>query len=200
MPLTLWRYFLGIGRHQEVIGEGWITLERYLWATAILDSRMIWWDGRKHLVPLLDLVSPPISGANRRTGKRGGVFGSIDEGLVPTLEINTVLRIIQNSSVNRVGVSNPTKCIRLRPCSTILEIDPSSTEALAGRYLPLAARFDHLLGRTCSINQAMDTPRRPDSLYGMIREFWTSFPCYPYGEDDHYFSLALLSLAYFFNR
>lgn len=57
--LTLLRYFLGIDNHQEVLGEGWITLERYLWATAILDSRMIWWDGRRHLVPLLDLVSLP---------------------------------------------------------------------------------------------------------------------------------------------
>ena len=51
---------LGIGNHQDVLGEGWITLDRYLWATAVLDSRMIWWDGRKHLVPLLDLVSLQI--------------------------------------------------------------------------------------------------------------------------------------------
>ena len=58
VTLNLWRCFLGTGRHQEVLGEGWITLDRYLWASAILDSRMIWWDGRKHLVPLLDLVSP----------------------------------------------------------------------------------------------------------------------------------------------
>eukprot|EP00903_Cladosiphon_okamuranus_P008005 g7724.t1 len=40
-----------------VHGAGWITLERYLWATAILESRCIWWDGQKHLVPLLDLVN-----------------------------------------------------------------------------------------------------------------------------------------------
>ncbi|CAM9869437.1 unnamed protein product [Ectocarpus sp. 4 AP-2014] len=42
---------------QDVLGVGWITLERYLWATAIVDSRCIWWGGRKHLVPLLDLVN-----------------------------------------------------------------------------------------------------------------------------------------------
>ncbi|CAM9111502.1 unnamed protein product, partial [Ectocarpus sp. 13 AM-2016] len=49
-------YFVLIG-HQDVLGLGWITLERYLWAAAIVDSRCIWWGGRKHLVPLLDLVS-----------------------------------------------------------------------------------------------------------------------------------------------
>ncbi|CAM9380643.1 unnamed protein product, partial [Ectocarpus sp. 8 AP-2014] len=42
---------------QDVLGVGWITLERYLWAAAIVDSRCIWWGGRKHLVPLLDLVN-----------------------------------------------------------------------------------------------------------------------------------------------
>lgn len=33
------------------------TLERYLWATAILDSRAIWWSGRRHLVPMLDFIN-----------------------------------------------------------------------------------------------------------------------------------------------
>ncbi|CAM9471997.1 unnamed protein product, partial [Ectocarpus sp. 12 AP-2014] len=47
-----------VGRElQDVLGVGWITLERYLWAAAIVDSRCIWWGGRKHLVPLLDLVN-----------------------------------------------------------------------------------------------------------------------------------------------
>jgi len=32
-------------------------LETYQWATAILDSRSIWWGGRRHLVPLLDLIN-----------------------------------------------------------------------------------------------------------------------------------------------
>lgn len=40
-----------------MLGEGWITLERYLWARAILHGRAIWWDERQHIVPLLDLVS-----------------------------------------------------------------------------------------------------------------------------------------------
>lgn len=35
----------------------WLTLERFLWANAILDSRSIWWGGQRHLVPLLDMVN-----------------------------------------------------------------------------------------------------------------------------------------------
>lgn len=31
--------------------------ENYRWATAILDSRSIWWGGERHLVPLLDFVN-----------------------------------------------------------------------------------------------------------------------------------------------
>ena len=31
--------------------------ETYRWATAILDSRAIWWGGKRHLVPLLDLIN-----------------------------------------------------------------------------------------------------------------------------------------------
>ena len=31
--------------------------DKVLWAIAILDSRSIWWDGKRHLVPLLDLVN-----------------------------------------------------------------------------------------------------------------------------------------------
>ncbi len=34
-----------------------LTLENYRWATAILDSRSIWWNGERHLVPLLDFVN-----------------------------------------------------------------------------------------------------------------------------------------------
>lgn len=29
----------------------------YFWATVILDSRSIWWDGKRHLVPMLDFVN-----------------------------------------------------------------------------------------------------------------------------------------------
>ena len=33
------------------------TFTNYQWATAILDSRSIWWAGLRHLVPMLDLVN-----------------------------------------------------------------------------------------------------------------------------------------------
>lgn len=34
-----------------------LSFENYRWATAILDSRSIWWNGRRHLVPLLDTIN-----------------------------------------------------------------------------------------------------------------------------------------------
>ena len=33
------------------------TLENYLWANSILNSRSIWWEGKRHLVPLLDFIN-----------------------------------------------------------------------------------------------------------------------------------------------
>ena len=38
--------------------------DAYLWARAILDSRAIWWDGVRHLVPMLDLVNCAGPGGN----------------------------------------------------------------------------------------------------------------------------------------
>eukprot|EP00984_Skeletonema_dohrnii_P015496 scaffold6714_cov75-Skeletonema_dohrnii-CCMP3373.AAC.10 len=42
----------------EVLGSD-VILDKSIvyWATAILDSRSIWWDGRRHITPLLDLVN-----------------------------------------------------------------------------------------------------------------------------------------------
>lgn len=37
--------------------NGVFSLERYIWATSILDSRSIWWEGTRHLVPMLDFVN-----------------------------------------------------------------------------------------------------------------------------------------------
>ena len=34
-----------------------LTLDNFLWAHSIVDSRSIWWDGARHLVPMLDLVN-----------------------------------------------------------------------------------------------------------------------------------------------
>eukprot|EP00299_Pterocystis_sp_00344_P002488 c12812_g1_i1.p1 GENE.c12812_g1_i1~~c12812_g1_i1.p1 ORF type:complete len:625 (+),score=169.41 c12812_g1_i1:135-1877(+) len=35
----------------------WVTFDDYLWAHLIIDSRSIWWNGKRHLVPLLDLIN-----------------------------------------------------------------------------------------------------------------------------------------------
>ncbi len=37
--------------------DGVFTFENYRWAHAILDSRAIWWNGERHLVPMLDLIN-----------------------------------------------------------------------------------------------------------------------------------------------
>jgi hypothetical protein len=41
----------------EMVSEGILTNETYRWAQAILDSRSIWWNGERHLVPMLDFVN-----------------------------------------------------------------------------------------------------------------------------------------------
>ena len=54
------RKFFGLDAPSDdgVIGGASVfTFENYRWATAILDSRSIWWNGERHLVPLLDLVN-----------------------------------------------------------------------------------------------------------------------------------------------
>jgi hypothetical protein len=40
---------------------------KVFWATAILDSRSIWWSGLRHLVPLLDLVNADNNGVAHQT-------------------------------------------------------------------------------------------------------------------------------------
>ncbi|KAG7383361.1 hypothetical protein PHYPSEUDO_003741 [Phytophthora pseudosyringae] len=35
----------------------WLTERRFRWANAMLDSRSIWWNSQRHLVPLLDMVN-----------------------------------------------------------------------------------------------------------------------------------------------
>jgi hypothetical protein len=36
---------------------GLLTFEHFRWAASILDSRSIWWNGQRHLVPMLDFVN-----------------------------------------------------------------------------------------------------------------------------------------------
>eukprot|EP00578_Thalassiosira_sp_NH16_P002999 CAMPEP_0181140008 /NCGR_PEP_ID=MMETSP1071-20121207/35083_1 /TAXON_ID=35127 /ORGANISM="Thalassiosira sp., Strain NH16" /LENGTH=1022 /DNA_ID=CAMNT_0023226947 /DNA_START=76 /DNA_END=3144 /DNA_ORIENTATION=+ len=52
-----------------VLGSNIILDKRkFFWATAILDSRSIWWKGKRHLAPLLDLVNADVSGRAHKTG------------------------------------------------------------------------------------------------------------------------------------
>ena len=41
--------------------------DRVRWAAAVLDSRSVWWDGRRHLAPLLDLVNADGAGRPHET-------------------------------------------------------------------------------------------------------------------------------------
>jgi len=42
---------------QVILPPSVFTEDNYMWAHSILDSRAIWWDGERHLVPLLDMVN-----------------------------------------------------------------------------------------------------------------------------------------------
>eukprot|EP00752_Nemacystus_decipiens_P005465 g4951.t1 len=100
------------GRELEgLLGEGWITLERYLWATAILESRCIWWDDQKHLVPLLDLVNnaqaPPPTSVHETFQDSDGnaITVSADYG-----HPNHVLLLVHGFSLGR---ENRHDCVRI---------------------------------------------------------------------------------------
>ena len=41
----------------QYFSDGVFSFENYRWAHATLDSRAIWWNGERHLVPLLDLIN-----------------------------------------------------------------------------------------------------------------------------------------------
>ena len=56
---------------QDFFPEGVFTETNYVWATAILDSRSIWWGGKRHIVPMLDFVN-----CNERV-EEGGPLGRI---------------------------------------------------------------------------------------------------------------------------
>ena len=42
---------------ESSMGRGAASYEAWLWANGILDTRMIWWDGAPHLVPMLDMIN-----------------------------------------------------------------------------------------------------------------------------------------------
>ncbi|KAG1688442.1 hypothetical protein DVH05_003647 [Phytophthora capsici] len=41
----------------HITSAEWLTERRFRWANTILDSRSIWWNSQRHLVPLLDMVN-----------------------------------------------------------------------------------------------------------------------------------------------
>lgn len=41
----------------QAFGPNVFTFENYRWAHAIMDSRTIWWNSKRHLVPMLDLIN-----------------------------------------------------------------------------------------------------------------------------------------------
>lgn len=54
---------------------------KFLWASAILDARSIWWNGQRHLVPLLDLVNSDTKGDSHQTRLEGS---EEDQGMAVT--------------------------------------------------------------------------------------------------------------------
>jgi hypothetical protein len=50
-----------------LLGDIVIDKKKVFWASAILDSRSIWWSGLRHLVPLLDLVNADNKGVAHQT-------------------------------------------------------------------------------------------------------------------------------------
>ena len=49
--------FKEISPIKEHFPLGLFTWDVYLWASIVLDSRSIWWNGKRHLVPMLDFVN-----------------------------------------------------------------------------------------------------------------------------------------------
>jgi hypothetical protein len=69
--LSFFRSISAIDLIADFFPEGVFTETHYVWATAILDSRSIWWGGQRHVVPMLDFVN-----CNERT-EEGGALGRI---------------------------------------------------------------------------------------------------------------------------
>ena len=44
-------------RVPQLLPETEFNFANYKWAYGILDSRSIWWNGERHLVPMLDLIN-----------------------------------------------------------------------------------------------------------------------------------------------
>ena len=50
-------FFNDIGIVNSLVRDTKLDFDKFKWAYSIIDTRSIWWDGKRHLVPLLDLVN-----------------------------------------------------------------------------------------------------------------------------------------------
>jgi uncharacterized membrane protein YgcG len=46
-----------VSRGVDLTKPWFVTYERFMWATAVMDTRSIWWSGQRHIVPLLDTIN-----------------------------------------------------------------------------------------------------------------------------------------------
>jgi Rubisco LSMT substrate-binding/SET domain len=46
-----------VSRGVDLTSPWFVTYERFMWATAVMDTRCIWWSGQRHIVPLLDTIN-----------------------------------------------------------------------------------------------------------------------------------------------
>jgi len=49
--------FVNVHAFVKALGLEHVSFDKFLWAYAIIHSRSIWWNGMRHLVPMLDLVN-----------------------------------------------------------------------------------------------------------------------------------------------
>ena len=68
----------------SLTGEIMLDFDKFKWAYSIIDTRSIWWDGKRHLVPLLDLVN-----CNEVYDKDNQIPNKIHETFRDTKEIAT---------------------------------------------------------------------------------------------------------------
>jgi hypothetical protein len=76
-------YGSGLTRDRRVVRLGQVdadeqmpSWQEYLWATGVMNSRRIWWNGQGHLVPLLDFVNCRTAGMSRAHTTQADVDGA----------------------------------------------------------------------------------------------------------------------------
>ena len=61
-------------------GGSVFTYANFVWAQTILDSRSIWWDGARHLVPMLDFINCQSGPEDALLDSEGTVHSTTMEG------------------------------------------------------------------------------------------------------------------------